>query len=201
MIINHQFLNTERFIPQWPVKFLFLGTFNPQGGAVLDYYYRRPLNGFWKILKLYFDPYNTFPINTYEGLVTFMKTFGIGCIDIINTVECPDHFAENIVGKGYSDTALFKVNELTRHYNFENIQDFISNQSIKPFVFSTWGQRENPVEFFESKNTFLNYCNLNNIQFTPLSSPSGRMYRGKNIPLIVENWHDALDACLQVTKR
>lgn len=193
MIINHQFLNTEKFIPQWTVKFLFLGTFNPKGGAVLDYYYRRPLNGFWKILKLYFDPYNKFPIDTFKELVTFMEKFGIGCIDIIKSIECPEEYADYIIGKGYSDAALFRVNGLTRHYNFDSIQYFISNQAIKPFVFSTWGKRENPVEFFESKNIFLNYCNINNILFTPLSSPSGRLYRGLNITLINDNWHDALD--------
>ncbi|MBK7571717.1 MAG: hypothetical protein IPI10_08860 [Bacteroidetes bacterium] len=197
-MINHQFLNTEIYIPQWTVKFLFLGTFNPEGGAVLDYYYRRPSNGFWKILKLYFDPYNNIPIDTYEGLVAFMKKFGIGCIDIINTVECPDHYVERIIGQGYSDAALFTVNGLTRHYNFENIQNFISNQSIKPFVFSTWGQRENPADFFEAKSGFLQYCDLNNIPFTSLASPSGRVYRGINIPIINENWHDSFDNCLQL---
>ncbi len=195
-IINHQFLNTDRFVPQWPVKFLFLGTFNPSGGAVLDYYYRRPYNGCWDILKTYFDPDNNYPIDTYEGLLKFMKTFGIGCIDIIKTVECPDDYADRIIGQGYSDSALFRVQGLTRDYNYLTIQDFISEQPIKPCVFSTWGQRANPNEFLNTLNEFLQYCNINNISFKRLSSPSGRKYRGNNIQIINDNWHDALDQCL-----
>jgi hypothetical protein len=195
---NHQFLNTVKFFPQWIVRFLFLGTFNPEGGALLDYYYRRPANGFWRILKAYFDPSDMYPIHTYEELVAFMQTFGIGCVDIIRSVEFPDEYAPQIFGQGYSDATLFTVNGFTRTYNFEEIQNYITNQPVKPFVCSTWGNRLGPSEFLHARNGFQQYCNVNNIEFTPLSSPSGRVYRGAMVQEINDNWHNSLDMCLQV---
>jgi hypothetical protein len=198
MEINHQFLNTVKFFPQWIVKFLFLGTFNPEGGAFVDYYYRRDKNGFWSILKAYFDPYDQYPINTYEELITFMRTFGIGCIDIIRTVEFPDEYTHKIIGKGYSDANLFRVKGFSRTYNFQAIQNFIANQPIKPFIFSTWGERNNPVEFRREKDGFQQFCELRKILYQALKSPSARVYRGAKIQEINDNWHNSLDMCLQV---
>ncbi len=39
--ISHQLANEKFFIPDWPLKHLFLGTFNPSGGETVSYFYGR----------------------------------------------------------------------------------------------------------------------------------------------------------------
>jgi hypothetical protein len=195
MVVSHLFWETNKFIPQWDVKYLFLGTFNPScGGNVhLDYYYRRPSNGFWKILKEYFDPQNRYPIDTFNNLRTFMVDKKVGCIDIISSVDFPDSLQEEICGNGYEDSKLFRVKGFTRTYTYQSIQDFILNQNGKPCVFSTWGVRNNPNEFSEKLFTFQEFCRVNEIPFTNLPSPSGRVYKGNRIHEINQSWFNELD--------
>ena len=63
MKIQHQLLNSDLFIPQWNVKHLFLGTFNPQGGDTVSYFYGRSRNQTWptlsKIFKTELNPNNS----------------------------------------------------------------------------------------------------------------------------------------------
>lgn len=44
-LINHQFINEPFFLPNWEVKHLLIGTFNPEkiseGGVSVNYYYGR----------------------------------------------------------------------------------------------------------------------------------------------------------------
>jgi hypothetical protein len=197
MVVNHLFWETNKFIPQWDVKYLFLGTFNPGcGGNVhVDYYYRRPYNGFWIILKKYFDPQNQYPIDTFNNLKTFMVEKKIGCIDIISSVDFPDFRQNEICGDGYEDSRLFRVDGFTRTYTYQSIQEFILNQREKPCVYSTWGVRNNPNEFSQNLMNFTEFCRVNEISFNSLPSPSGRVYRGDRINDINQSWFNELNKC------
>lgn len=53
--INHQFLNGEFFIPNWEISHLFLGTFNPDGGDKVNYFYGRKKNQTWRLLSEIFE--------------------------------------------------------------------------------------------------------------------------------------------------
>ena len=54
-LINHQFINEPFFLPDWEVKHLLIGTFNPEkiseGGVSVNYYYGRQKNQTWKLLS------------------------------------------------------------------------------------------------------------------------------------------------------
>lgn len=191
MIIHHQFIHSHIRFPIWEVDTLFLGTFNPSCGQQLDYYYKRPQNGFWKILKHY-DVNNDYDFNNIDSLIQFMTIKGFGCIDIIETLDFPDEFDNQVCGQGYSDSILFTVNGFIRTYIFDQIQEFIIQNNVQN-VFSTWGTRNNPVEFRNEVNGFQLFCHQNNISFTRLKSPSGRLYRGGGIDSINNNWWENLD--------
>jgi hypothetical protein len=49
--INHQFSSESFYIPTWEVKHLFVGSFNPEGGARVPYYYGREKNQLWPLLS------------------------------------------------------------------------------------------------------------------------------------------------------
>jgi len=190
--VYHQFYRTDKFYPAWDVDYLFLGTFNPCCGEQLDYYYRRELNGFWDIIKGYFDPNNEYPVGTFAELATFMEVKKFGCVDVIKKVTFPDNRIGGICGQGYSDQELFRIEGFTREYTFCEIKNLILEKKIKK-VFSTWGKRNNPVEFRILLNDFILFCNDNGVCFTPLPSPSGRIYRGVNIPIINGAWIDRIE--------
>jgi hypothetical protein len=145
MIIEHQFLNTEYFFPNWKIKILFLGTFNPICGEQLDYYYRRSSNGFWKILKHY-DKTDIYNFNEFNNLKKFMIDKKFGCVDVIRRITFPDKDKDKICGNGYTDNNLFKTKEYYREYNFEEIKKFILKNKVNN-IFTTWGCRNNPKEF------------------------------------------------------
>jgi G:T/U-mismatch repair DNA glycosylase len=50
-IIEHQFLNSDFYLPTWKVKTLVLGTFNPNCGQTTDYLYGRNQNNFWRTIE------------------------------------------------------------------------------------------------------------------------------------------------------
>ena len=53
--INHHFIDKNFYFPNWEVKHLFIGTFNPSGGETVPYYYGRKRNRFWKLLSEVFE--------------------------------------------------------------------------------------------------------------------------------------------------
>ncbi|GAC1306972.1 MAG: hypothetical protein NVSMB24_18090 [Mucilaginibacter sp.] len=192
MEVIHQFYNTHKFYPEWDVTYLFLGTFNPICGQQLDYYYyRRKTNGFWKILKKHFDPIDEYNIDTYEELRRFMIEKKIGCIDVICNVSFPDEKRSLICGEGFEDSTLFTVKKFIREYTFEEIKQFVIVNKT-PKIFSTWGKRDKPNEFNERIAQFSAFCEQNNVTFIKLPSPSGRLYRGVNIPIITNEWINKL---------
>jgi hypothetical protein len=133
--IDHQLLHQPFFIPAWPVKYLFVGTFNPNGGEYVNYYYGRKGNHTWptlsKIFKEEFLPENA-------SFLSKIELHGIACMDLILSIETSIERKHLVCGKGYKDSNI--INTVTdRIYNCEKINEVINNNSgIK--VFSTWGK-------------------------------------------------------------
>lgn len=197
MDINHQFINKEYFFPNWDVNKLFIGTFNPECGEPLDYYYRRKSNGFWRILNKYnLSPTDLIDLE-FSNLKKFMSTKKMGCIDVIKSVSFPDKDKEKICGNGYTDSNLFTVKNYEKEYNFEKLKDYIKEKEVK-YIFSTWGNRCNPKEFGEKVLDLQNFCFLNGVNFIPLNSPSGRLYKGNNVNIINTNWWTILDSLFKI---
>lgn len=140
-IINHQLFEKNIVEPNWEVKHLFIGTFNPQGGQPVNYYYGRESNYFWKILsKIFKDDFNPYSCNNIDDFYIKLKRHKIACIDIINSLEFDEEQVntENITGNGYSDNKIIN-NKVTRNYNTELISNIIQNNSCINF-YSTWGK-------------------------------------------------------------
>ncbi len=163
--INHQFINKSFFVsPNWDVKHLFIGTFNPEGGDKVNYFYGRQKNCFWKILTIIFE--ENFDPNS-NNFFELLKKHGIACVDIIQSVNKIDDndFTETeinkILGQGYSDSKIIN-NSFKRLYNTEAISKFISLNNC--YVYSTWG----------TGSSLKNWKNeINKINFTSnLVSPS-----------------------------
>lgn len=185
MKIQHQLLNSDLFIPQWNVKHLFLGTFNPQGGDTVSYFYGRSRNQTWptlsKIFKTELNPNNS---DFFEKI----KTLKIACMDMICSVEAPENMLSQILGNGYSDSKI--INGYTfREYNTANIMKIIDqNSGIN--VYSTWGTGANLKEW---KREILKIDN--NKHIIPVASPSlvARVPLGTNkIDYIYQNWENSI---------
>jgi hypothetical protein len=196
LTVQHQFLDSGYFFPDWEVNTLFLGTFNPLCGEQLDYYYRRRSNGFWKILKHY-DTTNVYDFSDFQSLKRFMEVKRIGCVDVIRSVTFPDSDRSKICGDGYTDSNLFKVRGYTREYNFEQIKEYVINNKVSN-ILTTWGDRKDPNEFKDLLQDFESYCLENEITFINLKSPSGRLYRGDRVEEINSNWLQHLTPILQI---
>ncbi|WP_417607975.1 hypothetical protein [Owenweeksia hongkongensis] len=141
--VKHQLATKEYYIPDWPVKHLFLGTFNPEGGEKVNYYYGRARNKFWPLLRELTEA--KFQLNNTQEFFAELKHHGIACMDMIDTVNVPEERLGKVLGKGYSDATI--INGYTeREYNTKAIQKLIgSNPGIK--VYSTWGKGQQLMEW------------------------------------------------------
>lgn len=154
MKTNHQLMNLA---PSWEVKHLFIGTFNPEGGTPVKYFYGRQRNRTWELLSEIFK--QEFKVNSGDFFEKIKKE-GIACIDLIRSVE----FDENeispdfIVGKGYSDSKIIN-NHVTRVYNTATIHQIIlTNPAIK--IYSTWGVGSNLEDWRNEVAKINNLINL-----------------------------------------
>lgn len=178
--ITHQLPNN---LPDYPVKILLLGTFNPECGAPVKIHYGRPRNLTWhllsRILNENFDP-------TSDSIHEKIKQHGIACLDIIQSVEVEESAVQNICGNGYADSKLF-ANSVKRNYlNIEELNAFIE-KTEGICVFSTWGKGSS---FKKESWDFVR--KIRNLQ--PLLSPS--MAARVGIETIFNNWKACIDACL-----
>jgi hypothetical protein len=158
--IYHQLCKEEFYIPNWEIKYLFLGTFNPDGGQKVNYYYGRNSNQTWKILSQVFETC----FDTNEP-VSFFKTIfekKIACADMIHSVKAHSEKISGILGRGYSDTKIIN-NSIDRNYNTTLIQGVIRNNP-SVLVFSTWGNGSNLKEW---RNEISKISEI-----IPLASPS-----------------------------
>jgi hypothetical protein len=134
--INHQLSHLS---PKWEVKHLFIGTFNPEGGDPVSYFYGREKNFFWKLLsEIFNEDFN--PKST--NFIQLLEQHKIACMDMIQSIQRNDkkEFSreelENITGKGYSDSKIIN-GSIIREYKTLEIQGIIAKN--KCHVYSTWG--------------------------------------------------------------
>jgi G:T/U-mismatch repair DNA glycosylase len=134
-ITKHQFINSDFFIPSWEVQHLFIGTFNPQNGQQVPYFYGRPRNQTWPLLSKIFGE----TMNPQSGdFFQLIKKHRIACMDMIKSVEAPDSLLVHINGQGFSDSKIINT-EVQRTYNTDSILTIIcSNPGAK--VYTTWGK-------------------------------------------------------------
>lgn len=177
--IEHQFLKSEVFLPNWEIDTLVLGTFNPICGEKTDYFYGRCRNNFWRTLEEIHDLDYMWFHNVYGRKLDFMKINKFGCTDIIESILVQKYVnKKEFCGSGYSDKVIFTKKKCRVKYNFDEIKSFLINNKVTK-VIHTWGKRNNPVEFRNHLSDFKTYCSKNYIEFIEeCPSPSGRL-RGK----------------------
>jgi hypothetical protein len=190
-IENHQFVNKPLiYFPSWKVNKIFLGTFNPENGTKVDYYYCREKNKFWNILL---EKYNNKIIkNDFSSLKQFMIQNKFGCIDVIKSITYPESF-ESKIKNNYFDKNLFRVKGgFERIYIYERIQKYIIENNVK-VVFTTWGKGKLNKEFEILNNHFRQFCNLYNIEFINLESCSFINSNFKGFDFIKTEWYRKID--------
>lgn len=154
-IVEHQFINKDFSIPTWKIKHLFLGTFNPEGGEKVNYYYGRDRNQTWKILsEIFKEEFNVNKPNFFEKI----KSHEIACLDMINSVTINSHQLDFVLGKGYSDSKIIN-GKVNREYNTVLIKEIIENNpGIK--IYSTWGGGSNLADWVTEINKIPNIIKL-----------------------------------------
>jgi hypothetical protein len=184
MKVNHQFLNEAFFIPDWEIEYLFLGTFNPEGGEKVNYFYGRESNFTWKILSEIFEnDFNPYDTNNFSNFIKQLELKKIACMDIIKSVEFDEKSFDEmrIKGKGYKDSNIINK-KVIRKYSTEDINSIIKkNKNVK--VFTTWGNGSNLKEW----RTEL----IKLKDFTTLKSPSkaARVPKGlSKFNYVLEDW-------------
>jgi hypothetical protein len=174
--INHQFLNSKFFFPNWEIQTLVLGTFNPSCGEETDYFYGRCQNNFWRTIEEISNlDYRWFQ-NNFERKRKFMKENEFGCADIIKSLVIIDGVKrKDFCGSGYSDQILFTAKKCTVTYQFEEIKSFIKKNNVSKII-NTWGKRESPNEFKRHIIELKTFCSQNKILYIDeCPSPSGRL--------------------------
>ena len=174
--INHQFLNSNFFFPNWKIQTLVLGTFNPSCGEETDYFYGRCQNNFWRTIEeISKRDYRWFQ-NNFERKLKFMKENQFGCADIIKSLVIINGVdRKDFCGSGYSDQILFTAKKCTLTYQFEEIKSFIKKNNVSKII-NTWGKRESPNDFKRHIIDFKTFCSQNKILYIdPCPSPSGRL--------------------------
>jgi|TARA_B110000977_G_C11000899_1_gene463777 G:T/U-mismatch repair DNA glycosylase len=148
---KHQFHNKDFYVPNWDIKFLFIGTYNPSGGDTVPYYYGRKTNRHWKLLSEVFN----IDFNVHnESFFKDIKNHKIGCIDLIHSVTFEQEFKELITGKGYNDNELFRKRHIKSYHTDEIINVIRKNNLNKVYFTRTRNgfQNEQKVELQKIEN-------------------------------------------------
>jgi hypothetical protein len=175
--ILHQFSNDNFYIPNWRIKHLFIGTFNPKGGEKVNYFYGRDKNQTWKLLSEIFKEHIN-PNN--DDFFNLLEKHGIACMDLIHSVEFEISKKEFIMGKGYSDTKIIN-NSVKRIHNTSNILSTIENNPGVQ-IYSTWGKGSKIKNWIFEVNKITNLISL--------ASPSLAAYSGKGVNKYVNMLND-----------
>ena len=142
---KHQFHNKDFYVPNWDIKFLFIGTYNPSGGDTVPYYYGRKTNRHWKLLSEVFNiDFNVHNESFFEDI----KNHKIGCIDLIHSVTFEKEFKELITGKGYKDNELFKKRHI-KSYHTDEIINLIRKNNLSKVYFTNTGSALNKEQKLE----------------------------------------------------
>lgn len=178
MACNHRFIND--LIPNYPIKYLFVGTFNPSwnnlNGNNANWFYGRRTNSFWNIMPRVFDNENLNnkhnrlnPTNWKEYCVKNR----IGITDLITSIIDADETNEIHVKKIRS----FLDNDIESFKQFDKteITNIIGNnlKTIKGVYLTRYahGLKQNGI-LSQSWNEISLYCQRNKIQCDSLVTPS-----------------------------
>jgi hypothetical protein len=183
MVEIHQFSNETFYLPNWKIKHLFIGTFNPKGGEKVNYYYGRDKNQTWKLLSEIFEE-NLNPNN--DDFFHLLKKHGIACMDLIHSVEFEISKKEFITGKGYSDTKIIN-NSVKRIYNTANILSTIEN-NLGVQTYSTWGKGSKIKNWVFEVNKIPNLINLASPSFAAKVEKGVEKY-----PYMFNDWNSKID--------
>tara|TARA_Y100001978_G_scaffold58783_1_gene52932 strand:+ start:1000 stop:1569 length:570 start_codon:yes stop_codon:yes gene_type:complete len=184
-ITNHQFKYSEFYLPTWQLDYLFIGTFNPEFGEKVSYYYGRKTNYFWKIISEIFKI--KIDVNN-EMFFKQLKSLKIGCIDLVDCVTYDkDKYHDIINGKGYSDQVLFKNKyDIKKTYNTQIIINLIKRNNLSKVYLTNLGNVFREEQKKELK-LIENFCGIIN-----LSSPSQYNVHRKSIYQVINNWKERL---------
>jgi len=177
--IQHQFCNKNFYEPNWKIRILLIGTFNPHGGQQVNYYYGRESNKTWELLSILFkekfDPTNP------DLFFKKIEKHGIGCMDIIDNVKAEKERLDQILGKGYKDTKIIN-GSVKRQYNTRRIIKVIEDNP-RVNIYSTWGKGSTLKEWKTETSKIKNLI--------PLVSPSmaARVPKGtKKFDYMLADW-------------
>ena len=180
--INHQFSSDSFYIPTWEVQHLFVGTFNPEGGARVPYYYGREKNQFWRLVS----EITGVTINpSMDNFFELLLQHKIACVDLIHSVRASEERISAILGEGYQDTAIINTS-VQREYNTDHILSLVAaNPGM--CVYSTWGKGSKLREWRREVQR------LGNV--VPLVSPSlaARVSKGElKYEFMLADWRDKI---------
>jgi hypothetical protein len=177
--VKHQLLANVNFYPNWPIKYLFLGTFNPSGGDSVNYFYGRIKNQTWPTLSKIFN--RKLDVKSID-FIQNLQELGIACMDLIKTVQIDKDCLNNVIGTGYKDSIIINK-QCIRTYSTTEILDVINNNpGVK--IYSTWGKGSNLQEW---KNEV---SKINNIISLVSPSLAARVPKGATkIDHIYNDWN------------
>ena len=133
--VRHQLEDEDWFIPDWELKALILGTFNPECGDAVDYFYGRSRNQLWPLVS-HCVGRDLHP-NQGDDFFIALKAEGIGCMDLLRSIHVPEERKGEICGKGYSDQKLFRGANQRTYMTDEILAVIEGNQGV--CVLPTWG--------------------------------------------------------------
>ncbi len=188
MKINHQLFENEKYIPDWNIKHLFLGTFNPAGGEYVRYYYGRRKNQTWPVLAKIFEDDRLMHKSEDSDFFNSLKENGIACMDLIKNIEFNETEKECILGRGYSDSKIIN-NEVKREYLIDEILRVIEANK-ECVVYSTWGNGSNLIDWVKHMQLI-----SQKVDIVKLVSPSlvARVPKGeKKVEYIERSWEGVI---------
>lgn len=178
LICNHQFSNKDFYFPNWKVNHLFIGTFNPEMGEKVPYYYGRSRNKFWPYLSNIFqtklDPH-------CDSFFNEIMRIGIGCVDLIHSIKFVDSHL-NRIQYGYADNDLL-INRVEKTYNTPNIINTVKNNKLSKVYFTNSGSSLR-IEQKAEINKISSHC-----EFIYICSPSPR---NPNRNSCLDDWRNKL---------
>lgn len=190
-MVEHRFI--KELIPkEEQLKFLFVGTFNPEiEGNDAKYFYGRETNYFWCILPHAFEEHCLIDKDV-DDWRKFCSSKNIGITDLIESLENAEPKDFDAV-KSYSDIELekFKLNFITDEIievinaNRKTLKGIFFTRSSNQQINKIWGEWEKIVLHCDK----LNKENELKIQCNALLSPS---LQGSTIRYTIEKWKTAI---------
>ena len=191
-------LGGERgLLPNWKVKTLFIGTFNPEDEFKEDnkalYYYGRGRNLFWKVLSA-FAGISEIDNSDLNHQLVFLKKNEIGLTDLL--VRINDANSDVAEHKKKLSTVLDSEIETFNSFewNTTNVIEFLKTNGVENVYFTKQGSNRinSNTNTFESQIQLIeNYCKENDIFSSRLHTPSGQgLGSGKpRINKLINKWY------------